>query len=125
LIPRPLRDEMAVVLVLDNEAGKVLPGQIGRAPVDRHQAHVETRENDTQHLDRQDRIQMWQCLEDPMLLALPTDARQDFAEYAGEWAGRPRRACRVASGRPKLAGEPSLLLEDRVSCDPARGCLVI
>jgi hypothetical protein len=48
-VPRPKRDEVAVVLVLDQEARKILLRHIGRAPVDRDEAHVEPRENGSQH----------------------------------------------------------------------------
>ena len=87
--------------------GKSLLGQIGGPPLDRDQAHVEARENSSQHPDRQDRLQMRQRLEDSILLASPADACQHLAKHALERTGGAGRALPVRALLARIP-QPSL-----------------
>ena len=64
---------------------------------------------------------MRQRLENPILRAFPTDARQDLAEHVRERPGCRRRSGLIVLGRAELCDQPSLLLEHGLSGDGRGG----
>jgi hypothetical protein len=119
--PGPERDEVAGVLISDQQAGKIVLGQVECAPVDSDQVDVEARKNGLQRSHGCDGIQMRQRLENPILRAFPTDARQDLAEHVRERPGCRRRPGLIVLGLAELCDQPSLLLEHGFPGDLGRG----